>query len=271
MRSIVTSALILGLLGAGATLAPPAHAQRMRAQIYLTQHRLPRSQSERQLLGWARGHQTTRLQETREANLEDRKWIAELIVNFNRPPDDLEFHILYYDTQDGPRRFVDDQTIYVNDRSQRTYVQRLNLTRPRFAPNRRMEMVVTVRREEVGRKAFQMLGEERRRTGEVSFSDEEANPELTMQQQQQAQATETPAEDPLPDEEMTDAELGLSGDGPGAFDDLAAGAGGESSAPPEAASDSRGCGCSTAGDAAGAWPVVALLALLGLRRRRLLP
>ena len=37
-----------------------------------------------------------------------------------------------------------------------------------------MELVVTVRREEVGRLNFELLGEEIRRTGQVDFSEEEA-------------------------------------------------------------------------------------------------
>ena len=68
---------------------------------------------------------------------------------------------------------------FVNDRAQKTFVQRINLDRGHtrhegFQPNRRMELVVTVRRAEVGRHEFDLIGEEIRRTGEVSFSDEEA-------------------------------------------------------------------------------------------------
>ena len=63
--------------------------------------------------------------------------------------------------------------IMVNDRKQKTFVQKVTLPRPSFKPNRNMELVVTVKREEVGRLKFGVLGEEIKRSGEVSFSDNE--------------------------------------------------------------------------------------------------
>ena len=46
--------------------------------------------------------------------------------------------------------------------------------RPDFKPNRKMELVVTVRRAEVGSRKFDVAGEEVRRSGVVNISDEEA-------------------------------------------------------------------------------------------------
>jgi hypothetical protein len=157
-----------------------AEGQRgLRASVYLVQHVLPRNLTERSLLGFARGHNARRLQETSDRPLAERQWKAEMVTAFSRPPGDLEFHVLFYDVEDGSRRFVQDMSSFVNDRSQKTFVQRLRLDRGRgrhdgFQPNRRMELVVTVRRQEVGRLNFELLGEEERRTGEVSFSDDEA-------------------------------------------------------------------------------------------------
>ncbi len=101
-----------------------------------------------------------------------------MITAFNRPPGDLEFHVLFYDIEDGARRFISDMSTFVNDRSQKTFVQRLRLERgdgrhDGFQPNRRMELVVTVRRREVGRKRFALIGEEIARTGRVDFSEGE--------------------------------------------------------------------------------------------------
>jgi len=53
-------------------------------------------------------------------------------------------------------------------------VHKLRLKRPQFEPNRRLEMVVTVRRQEVGRYRFQILGDRVQHGGEVTFSDDEA-------------------------------------------------------------------------------------------------
>jgi hypothetical protein len=96
-----------------------------------------------------------------------------MVVSFNAPVNDMEFQVLFYDVQDGPRRFVNDMSTMVNDRSQKTFVQKVTLPRPGFKPNRQMELVVTVKRAEVGRLRFGVVGEEIKRSGEVSFSDTE--------------------------------------------------------------------------------------------------
>ncbi len=163
----------------GALFGIPLHdaalAQRggLRATVYVTQTALARTLSERALLGFARGHQSRIMDETREENLAERHWNGNLVIAFSAPPGDMEFHGIFYDITTGTQTFVDDMSIYVSDRNQRTYVQRLNLQRPRFRPNKRMELVVTVRRNEVGRVRFDLRGEEPRRTGQVDFSVED--------------------------------------------------------------------------------------------------
>jgi|GEM_PF-880417 len=172
--ALVASLLAAALLVATGTVTQPVDAQRrLRAQIYLTQAQIPRNLSERALIGFARGHNARRLQETTSEPIPQRKWLGDLVIAFAAPPGDLEFHVLFYDLTDGARRFVDDMSTYVNDRTQRTYVQRIRLERPKFKPNRRMELVVTVRREEVGRATFDMEGAEVQRSGTVSFSDDD--------------------------------------------------------------------------------------------------
>lgn len=152
---------------------PHAEAQRLRAQVYVTQARIPRGLSEKALVGFARGHQARTMAESSEAEIAQRKWLGNMVVSFNAPPGDLEYHALFYDLTDGSRVFVDDMAIYLNGRDQRTYVQRLNLERPRFRPNRRYELVITVRRAEVGSTRFETRGEEPRRSGQVDFSVED--------------------------------------------------------------------------------------------------
>jgi len=170
VASLIAAALLVGT----GTVTQPVDAQRrLRAQIYLTQAQIPRNLSERALIGFARGHNARRMQETTSEAIPQRKWLGDLVIAFAAPPGDLEFHVLFYDLTDGARRFVDDMSTYVNDRTQRTYVQRIRLERPKFKPNRRMELVVTVRREEVGRATFDMEGAEVQRSGTVSFSDDD--------------------------------------------------------------------------------------------------
>jgi hypothetical protein len=176
LTSSLVSALLLGL-AASAAPAPVEGQRRLRATLVITQAAIPRDLSEAALLRFARGHASKIMNETDEADIATRRWPGNLIVQFTSAPSDIEFHALFYDIEDGPRNFVDDMSIYVHDDSQRTYVQRLNLARPRFRPNRRMEMVVTVRHEEVGTLRFELRGEEIRRSGMVDFTDEEGGGE----------------------------------------------------------------------------------------------
>lgn len=160
---------------AGVVITPtPAEAVRLRARVYITQAKIPRKISEKGLIGFARRHNTRRLQETQDEKLKDRKWKANMVIVFNAPPGDLEYQVLFYDIHDGPRRLVEDMSTFVNDRKQKTYLQKISLKRPRFKPNRNMELVVVVRRQEVGRMKFGVLGQEVRRSGTVNFSDEDA-------------------------------------------------------------------------------------------------
>lgn len=174
-----TSVALSAALGVALVLVDvgePASAQRRGRQttlVYMVQKRIPAKLTEDQLLRWARSNSSKRLQETPEGEIRTRKWRFDVITNFRQPPNDSEFHILFYDIHDGPARFVRDLSMFVSDRTQRTYVQQVRLDRPAFRPNRNYEMVVTVRRQEVARHRFALLGEEEARSGEVSFSAED--------------------------------------------------------------------------------------------------
>jgi hypothetical protein len=169
---IATSALVAG--AASVVVLPPAAAQRLTAQVYITQAAIPRGLTEKALIGFARSHQARVLMETNEPQIENRTWRGNLITAFNAPPGDLEYHALFYEVTQGPRNFVDDMAIYLSGRDQKTYVQKINLARPRFRPNKRYEVVITVRRTEVGTTRFETRGEEPRRSGQVDFTEEEA-------------------------------------------------------------------------------------------------
>ena len=150
-------------------------AQGLRARIFLTQKGVPRSLSESGVLRFAQSNQATRLRENADAPVEDRQWQATLVANFNAPLGDSEFEVLFYDIQTAERKFIAPaMTVFVNNSNQRTIVHKLRLKRPQFEPNRRLEMVVTVRRQEVGRYRFQILGDRVQHGGEVTFSDDEA-------------------------------------------------------------------------------------------------
>lgn len=168
---VAMAALSLSVGMLATSLVPHAWAQRLHAQVFVTQAVIPRGLTEKALLGFARGHQARIMAETTETDLAQRHWAGNMVVQFNTPPGDLEYHALFYDVTDGTRNFIDDMAIYVHDRDQRTYVQRINLARPRFRPNRRLEMVVTVAHAEVGTTRIELRGEEVRHSGTVDFSE----------------------------------------------------------------------------------------------------
>jgi hypothetical protein len=150
-------------------------ASGLRARILLTQKGVPRSLSEAGVIRFAQANKALRLRENAEGPIEDRQWRATLVANFNAPLGDSEFEVLFYDIQTAERKFIAPaMTVFVNDGNQRTFVHKLRLKRPQFEPNRRLEMVVTVRRQEVGRYRFQILGDRVQHSGEVTFSDDEA-------------------------------------------------------------------------------------------------
>jgi hypothetical protein len=173
-RSILVSLLAATSVGLTAfALAPIAEAASLKAQVYLVQTKIPAKLTEKALIGFARKNANKLLRESTDAPVKERKWQAEMVISFSAPVNDMEFQVLFYDIQDGPRRFVNDMSTMVDDRSQKTFVQKVTLPRPSFKPNRQMELVVTVKRAEVGRMKFGVIGEELKRSGEVSFSDKE--------------------------------------------------------------------------------------------------
>ncbi len=156
-----------------AALAPAAEAASLKAQVFLVQAAVPKAGTEKALLGFARSNNARVIREATDAEVKKRKWNASLIVAFNKPVDDLEFQVLFYDVHDGPRRFVNDMATFVDDRKQKTFVQKVTMARPTFKPNRNMELVVTVKRAEVGKHKFGLVGEEIRRSGTVDFAEGE--------------------------------------------------------------------------------------------------
>jgi hypothetical protein len=169
-RPIAVFSLVLGTVFALTALAPlEVEAGALKANVFLTQNKIPKELSEKGLIGFVRSHKTGRLRESTESKLEERKFMAEMVTQFNAAPNDLEFHVLFYDVHDGARVFVEDMSTFIDDRSQKVYLQRIKLPRPRFKPNRRMELVVVVKRAEVGSLKFITEGEEVRHSGTVSF------------------------------------------------------------------------------------------------------
>lgn len=170
VRLVAAIALCSSLLALAAVAFPlSAGAAGLKANVFLTQNKIPNGLTEGGLLGFVRSHKAARLRETTEEKIEERKFMAEMVTQFNAPPGDLEFHVLFYDITEGSRQFIEDMATFIDDRKQKVYVQRIKLPRTRFKANRKMELVVTVKRQEVGTLKFIVDGEEKRNSGTVSF------------------------------------------------------------------------------------------------------
>jgi hypothetical protein len=136
-----------------------AHAGRLQAKVFLTQEPIPRRLSEKDLLDFIKKHQTQKIDESKESNVKERSWTANLIIAFNGSPDTLEFDLVFYDVQKGVRVFVDRQNSLLNDKNQKTYVDKIKLKRPMYQANRKMEVAVVVKQAEVGSLKFSTIGE----------------------------------------------------------------------------------------------------------------
>ena len=161
--------LLCGSLLGVAAFPLDVAAAGLKANVFLTQNKIPNGLSEKGLLGFVKSHKAARLQETTEEKIEERKFIAEMVTQFSGPPNDLEFHVLFYDITDGSRQFIEDMATFVQDKKQKVYVQRIKLPRTRFKPNRKLELVVTVKRTEVGSLKFIVDGEQKKNSGMVTF------------------------------------------------------------------------------------------------------
>jgi hypothetical protein len=133
----VLAALALGVLALRPELAD---AQRGgRAAAYVVQTQVPRNMETRALLRFGRSHAARRLQETTGGPINERIWLAKLIINFGRPLGDVQYDVLYYDVTQG-RTLVTTQEVFVNDRTQQAFVNPIRLRRPQFSPGQRIEV-----------------------------------------------------------------------------------------------------------------------------------
>ena len=144
-----------------------------RAQVWIVQGALPRLPTQRALLGYARSHNARRVQEITDVPIPQRRWQGHLITKFRRPLGDVQFNVVFYDVEDGERRLAGQpMEVFVNRRDETVFVQRFQLQRRDFRPNRAMELVVTIRRQEVGHTRFELVGEVPRNSGVIDFTVE---------------------------------------------------------------------------------------------------
>lgn len=166
--AFLAAAAVLGALAALPLDRADAQAG-THAKIFLIQSRIPGGLSEKGLLGFARKSNRPKLHEETGQPLKQRSWRGTLVAAFNKPLTDVEFQVLFYDVTESKRFISPPLSVFINDRTQKTFVQDIKLPRPDFKPNRKMELVVVIRRNEVAKHRFELLGEVEKNSGVVNF------------------------------------------------------------------------------------------------------
>lgn len=174
MRSFARPALVAASLAALVAAASPiglAFAQSVRATLFVVAGDLPRSLgSSDQVLRYARSHRARSLRESNEAEMDQRHWNATVVTQFARPFQDRNFTLLFYDVTDSPRSMVGSpMDIYVRG-GDSIVATDVRMERPRFRPNRDIEVVLTVRHAEAGRVRVRIEGEVRQGNGSLDFT-----------------------------------------------------------------------------------------------------
>jgi hypothetical protein len=169
----LSTAICLTLLAI--VVSPKAvEAGSLKATIHLTQHEISKSaNTEQKLMRWLQSGvalaATRPAAETTEPEMDQRKFLINMVVAFNAPINDYEFTAHVYDIEDGPRGSDKLFPVMTPNKGDKVIVTKLKLPRPEFKPQRRYEVVIVVRKAEVGSKKFMTGGEKKKNTGLVEF------------------------------------------------------------------------------------------------------
>ena len=113
-----------------------------------------------------------RFQEDKEKG----QWKIYYAAFFKKPLNDLEIKVTIYDVTDGSQRFIDSWEEFLNERGQRVITGNLKLKKQdgKVNPNSKILMVMESKGSIVATASFYILGEGKKFTGKVEFSEEEA-------------------------------------------------------------------------------------------------
>jgi len=165
-------------------------------EIFLTQAKLPtetnatkstksnttKSTKKVSLSQFARKNQAKLLDETKETELRDRKWVAKLVLAFKAPPQEAELNLVYYDVQNGSKnkQMVKTSMMMLPQAETQTEFQKtIKLPREEFKANRKIELVLTMPDKqngglrEIGRTTFTPVGTVPKRSNKIDFTEEE--------------------------------------------------------------------------------------------------
>jgi hypothetical protein len=177
MRHALASLAIVGTL---ALLAPSAHAGGKKPEdvfggrVICSDKSFPlESKSPQAYIASVKKQSKDRFQEDKEKG----QWKIYYAAFFKCPLNDLEVKVTVYDVTDGSQRFIDSWEEYLTERGQRVIIGNVRLKRQdgKVNPNSKMLIVMESKGAIVASASFYILGEGKKFTGKVEFTDEEAN------------------------------------------------------------------------------------------------
>jgi hypothetical protein len=153
--------------------AIPAEARKpedvYKRQIIVSGKRFPmRFNSDNAMVAFLRDHRKKELWPDK-----DGAWKFEFMCFFEKPLNDLQVSVKFFDLTDGEKRFVNAYDQYTSERGQRILASSLVLEKPQFGVNRKYRMVVLNRGRELAETTFTLRGQGPNFSGKVEFSDEE--------------------------------------------------------------------------------------------------
>jgi hypothetical protein len=156
--------------------SPDARADRVartfKGQIVITKKRAPsRFRSQGAMIRWLRGHRKKHIWPEKT---NDKMWKFEFMAFLKRPLNDLEVTVKFYDITEG-KKFIAADTFYTRSKTESILAFPMTVEKPRFAVNRKYQMLVLSARNTVlASTKFWLRGQKETYSGRVTFTDEEA-------------------------------------------------------------------------------------------------
>jgi hypothetical protein len=106
---------------------------------------------------------------------EKQQWKFYYAAFFKKPLNDLEVKVTIYDVTSGSQRFIDSWEEFLTERGQRVITGNVKLRRQdgKVNPNSKLLMIFESKGRMVATASFYIVGEGKKFTGKVEFSDEE--------------------------------------------------------------------------------------------------
>jgi hypothetical protein len=173
-RHVLASLTVLALVSAGLV----AHAAKKPEDVFggrviVSDKSFPlESKSAQAYIASVKKQSKDRFMEDKEKG----QWKVYYAAFFKKPLNDLEVKCTIYDVTDGSQRFIDSWDEYLAERGQRVIIGNVKLKRQegKVNPNSKILIVMESHGSIVATASFYIIGEAKKFSGKVEFSEDEA-------------------------------------------------------------------------------------------------